>query len=152
MTSGSAEVPENGAQGMVRRVIRGTASSAFDVQFASDRTSSNDGSSIPPTTLLSSLLDQSLTSSSEGECPPFVLPCLLLVLILRSRNNRSSRVGKAAAGTADAEYRKVLDNLIADLLTTVHLPEWPGSQLFLDVLCRYMVRQSLSRFSRSMRT
>ncbi|GAA5994954.1 hypothetical protein JCM5350_007201 [Sporobolomyces pararoseus] len=52
---------------------------------------------------------------------------------------RSSKVGKAAAGTADAEYRKVLDHLIADLLSTLHLPEWPGSELFLTVLSRYLM-------------
>ncbi|GAA5926432.1 cohesin-loading factor complex subunit SCC2 [Sporobolomyces koalae] len=52
---------------------------------------------------------------------------------------RSSKVGKSAAGTADSEYRKVLDNLVVDLLATLHLPEWPGAEVFLGVFCRYMI-------------
>jgi cohesin loading factor subunit SCC2 len=67
---------------------------------------------------------------------------LLLLNYLDSLIYRSSKAGKAASGTADAEYRKVLDHLIADLLSTLHLPEWPGSELFLTVLCRYMVSKT----------
>ncbi|GAA6021361.1 hypothetical protein JCM10207_002022 [Rhodosporidiobolus poonsookiae] len=52
---------------------------------------------------------------------------------------RSAKAVKTASGTADAEYRAVLDHLINDLLATLHLPEWPGAEVLLGVCCRSMM-------------
>ncbi|GAA5844746.1 hypothetical protein JCM11251_002267 [Rhodosporidiobolus azoricus] len=52
---------------------------------------------------------------------------------------RSARAGKTASGTADSEYRAVLDYLITDLLATFHLPEWPAAEILLGVCCRSMM-------------
>ncbi|GAA6060785.1 hypothetical protein JCM10212_005434 [Sporobolomyces blumeae] len=52
---------------------------------------------------------------------------------------RSSKAGKTASGTADSEYRAVLDHLVADLLSTLHLPEWPGAEFLLAVFCRSLM-------------
>ncbi|GJN94290.1 hypothetical protein Rhopal_007364-T1 [Rhodotorula paludigena] len=52
---------------------------------------------------------------------------------------RAAKAGKTTGASADTEYRAVLDNLIADLLATLRLPEWPGSELLLSVLCRSMM-------------
>lgn len=47
--------------------------------------------------------------------------------------------GKAAKSSNDAEYRTILDNLIADLLTVLHWPEWPAASLVLNIISRFMV-------------
>ncbi|GAA5904538.1 hypothetical protein JCM6882_004901 [Rhodosporidiobolus microsporus] len=52
---------------------------------------------------------------------------------------RSAKAGKTASGTADSEYRAVLDHLITDLLATLHLPEWPAAEVLLGVCCRSMM-------------
>lgn len=52
----------------------------------------------------------------------------------------AAKAGKTSGVAADSEYRAVLDHLVADLLATLHLPEWPGSTLLLSTLCRSMVR------------
>ncbi|GAA5948648.1 hypothetical protein JCM10213_003568, partial [Rhodosporidiobolus nylandii] len=52
---------------------------------------------------------------------------------------RAAKAGKTASGTADSEYRAVLDHLISDLLAVLHLPEWPGADVLLGVLCRSMM-------------
>ncbi|GAA5983631.1 hypothetical protein JCM10908_000358 [Rhodotorula pacifica] len=52
---------------------------------------------------------------------------------------RAAKAGKAAGVAADAEYRAVLDHLVSDLLATLHLPEWPGSNILLVTLCRSMM-------------
>lgn len=55
---------------------------------------------------------------------------------------RSCKGGKATAGSAASEYRAVLDNLLSDLLSTLHLPEWPASEILLGVFCRSIVSSS----------
>ncbi|GAA6048643.1 hypothetical protein JCM3770_001996 [Rhodotorula araucariae] len=52
---------------------------------------------------------------------------------------RAAKAGKTTGAAADTEYRAVLDNLIADLLVTLHLPEWPGAEVLLTVFCRSMM-------------
>ncbi|GAA5844309.1 hypothetical protein JCM9279_001763 [Rhodotorula babjevae] len=52
---------------------------------------------------------------------------------------RAAKAGKTTGATADAEYRAVFDHLVADLLATLHLAEWPGSEVLLTVLCRSMM-------------
>ncbi|GAA5875871.1 hypothetical protein JCM1840_002960 [Sporobolomyces johnsonii] len=52
---------------------------------------------------------------------------------------RSCKAGKTASGTADSEYRAVLDHLIGDLLSALRMPEWPGAELLLGVFCRSMM-------------
>ncbi|KAM0792017.1 hypothetical protein ACM66B_007127 [Microbotryomycetes sp. NB124-2] len=52
---------------------------------------------------------------------------------------RSCKVGKAAAGSTESEYRLVLDNLIQDLLNALHLAEWPGSEVLLTSFVRSML-------------
>ncbi|GAA6018662.1 hypothetical protein JCM8202_000602 [Rhodotorula sphaerocarpa] len=52
---------------------------------------------------------------------------------------RAAKAGKTSGVAADSEYRAVLDHLVADLLATLHLPEWPGSTLLLSTLCRSMM-------------
>ncbi|BGP51653.1 Sister chromatid cohesion protein 2 [Rhodotorula kratochvilovae] len=52
---------------------------------------------------------------------------------------RAAKAGKTTGAAADTEYRAVLDKLIADLLATLHLPEWPGAEVLLTVLCRSMM-------------
>ncbi|GAA5984976.1 hypothetical protein JCM11641_005602 [Rhodosporidiobolus odoratus] len=52
---------------------------------------------------------------------------------------RAAKAGKTASGTADSEYRAVLDHLVTDLLAVLHLPEWPGADVLLGVLCRSMM-------------
>ncbi|KAK4330559.1 Sister chromatid cohesion protein 2 [Rhodotorula toruloides] len=47
--------------------------------------------------------------------------------------------GKTTGAAADTEYRAVLDHLVADLLATLRLPEWPGAEVLLTVLCRSMM-------------
>ncbi|TKA56971.1 hypothetical protein B0A53_01372 [Rhodotorula sp. CCFEE 5036] len=51
---------------------------------------------------------------------------------------RAAKAGKTSGVAADAEYRAVLDHLVSDLLATLHLPEWPGSDILLTTLCRSM--------------
>lgn len=58
--------------------------------------------------------------------------------------NRSCKSGKVSSGSTEAEYRIVLDNFIGDLLTTLHLPEWPAAEVLLTVCCRTMVCPCLS--------
>lgn len=55
-------------------------------------------------------------------------------------SHRAAKAGKTSGVAADAEYRAVLDHLVADLLATLHLPEWPGSDILLTTLCRSMVK------------
>lgn len=55
------------------------------------------------------------------------------------RSHRAAKAGKTSGVAADAEYRAVLDHLVSDLLATLHLPEWPGSDILLTTLCRSMV-------------
>ncbi|CDR46094.1 RHTO0S12e00276g1_1 [Rhodotorula toruloides] len=52
---------------------------------------------------------------------------------------RSAKAGKTTGAAADTEYRAVLDHLVADLLATLRLPEWPGAEVLLTVLCRSMM-------------
>ncbi|ORY37374.1 sister chromatid cohesion C-terminus-domain-containing protein, partial [Leucosporidium creatinivorum] len=52
---------------------------------------------------------------------------------------KSCKSGKAASGSTEAEYRAVFDNLITDLLSTLHLPEWPAAELILTVCCKSMM-------------
>ncbi|BGP35332.1 Sister chromatid cohesion protein 2 [Rhodotorula toruloides] len=52
---------------------------------------------------------------------------------------RSAKAGKTTGAAADSEYRAVLDYLVADLLATLRLPEWPGAEVLLTVLCRSMM-------------
>ncbi|GAA5903419.1 hypothetical protein JCM8208_001915 [Rhodotorula glutinis] len=52
---------------------------------------------------------------------------------------RAAKAGKTTGASADTEYRAVFDHLVADLLATLHLAEWPGSEVLLTVLCRSMM-------------
>ncbi|KPV73441.1 uncharacterized protein RHOBADRAFT_55179 [Rhodotorula graminis WP1] len=52
---------------------------------------------------------------------------------------RAAKAGKTTGATADTEYRAVFDHLVADLLATLHLAEWPGAEVLLTVLCRSMM-------------
>ncbi|SGZ29997.1 BQ5605_C052g12586 [Microbotryum silenes-dioicae] len=52
---------------------------------------------------------------------------------------KSSKAGKASSGSIETEYRAVFDNLIADLLVTLHLPEWPAAEIVLHVCCKSML-------------
>ena len=52
---------------------------------------------------------------------------------------RRSGKTKAAKSSNEAEYRAILDNLVADLLTVLYLPEWPAAALLLGVLTRLFV-------------
>ena len=106
---------------------------------SSRRASSHVNTSNQLTILPSSRLVRFLTFSSSGTHSRILFGSPHLRWSDRYDSHSSAKVGKAAAGTADSEYRKVLDNLIADLLSTLHLPEWPGSELFLYVICQYMV-------------
>lgn len=58
----------------------------------------------------------------------------------RFLSRRSAKAGKTTGAAADTEYRAVLDHLVADLLATLRLPEWPGAEVLLTTLCRSMVR------------
>jgi len=51
-----------------------------------------------------------------------------------SRGNKSSH---------DTDYKAILDFFVADLLTVLYQPEWPGASVFLTVLSRVLVRQPL---------
>ncbi|KAI5476699.1 cohesin loading factor subunit SCC2 [Pseudohyphozyma bogoriensis] len=52
---------------------------------------------------------------------------------------RSCKAGKGASGSTESEYRAVFDNVIADLLTTLHLPEWPAAEVLLQVTSSMMI-------------
>ncbi|KAK4046628.1 Sister chromatid cohesion protein 2 [Microbotryomycetes sp. JL201] len=52
---------------------------------------------------------------------------------------RSCKVGKAAVGSTESEYRLVLDNLVQDLLNAFHLAEWPGAEVLLTSFVRSML-------------
>ncbi|SCV73614.1 BQ2448_6044 [Microbotryum intermedium] len=53
---------------------------------------------------------------------------------------KSSKAGKASSGSIETEYRAVFDNLVADLLVTLHLPEWPAAEVVLHVCCKSMLK------------
>ncbi|KAH8915687.1 ARM repeat-containing protein [Atractiella rhizophila] len=52
--------------------------------------------------------------------------------------NKSGKGGKAT-NSNETEYRAVLDNFVADLLTVLHLPEWPAADFVLTLFCRSMI-------------
>ncbi|KAK4701477.1 cohesin loading factor subunit SCC2, partial [Phenoliferia sp. Uapishka_3] len=52
---------------------------------------------------------------------------------------KSCKSGKSASGSTESEYKTVFDNLIADILSTLHLPEWPGAELLLTVCSKSMM-------------
>ncbi|KAL8277535.1 hypothetical protein RQP46_010090 [Phenoliferia psychrophenolica] len=55
--------------------------------------------------------------------------------------SKSCKSGKAASGSTEQDYRNIFDNLVADVLATLHLPEWPGAELLLTVCCKSMMTQ-----------
>jgi len=65
--------------------------------------------------------------------------CSFASALMRSAVHSAAKAGKTTGAAADTEYRAVLDSLIADLLATLHLAEWPGSEVLLTVLCRSMM-------------
>ncbi|KAK4052266.1 Sister chromatid cohesion protein 2 [Microbotryomycetes sp. JL221] len=52
---------------------------------------------------------------------------------------KSCKAGKAVSGSTESEYRLAFDNLIADLLNTLHLAEWPGADVLLASCVRSML-------------
>ena len=52
--------------------------------------------------------------------------------------HRSTKA-KSAKGSNDGEYRAVFDNLISDLLTVLHWPEWPAASFTLNIATRFLV-------------
>lgn len=58
-----------------------------------------------------------------------------IVVFLTQRSGKT----KAAKSSNETEYRAILDNLVADLLTVLYLPEWPAATLLLGVLTRLFV-------------
>ncbi|KZP01340.1 hypothetical protein CALVIDRAFT_492971 [Calocera viscosa TUFC12733] len=58
--------------------------------------------------------------------------------ILQFLVNRSGK-SKTTKDSNEAEYRAILDNFIADLLTVLYSPEWPASSLLLRLACKLMM-------------
>jgi hypothetical protein len=115
----------------------------LDSVAAAHITTSSTGLDLSPSSR-SRYRDRSARRKDDHRFPPptvrsvLSLP-FLFVLTIRSILS-SAKAGKQASGSADTEYRAVLDHLISDLLSTLHLPEWPGAEVLVSTFCRSMVR------------
>jgi len=58
---------------------------------------------------------------------------IILFLTQRSGKNKSTK------NSNETEYRAIFENLLQDLLTILHWPEWPSASFVLTIACKYMV-------------
>lgn len=55
---------------------------------------------------------------------------------------------KGSKSSHDTDYKAVLDFFIADLLSVLYRPEWPGAAVYLTVLSRILVSRTKCLSSR----
>jgi len=56
-----------------------------------------------------------------------------------SELTRRSGTSRGNKNSHDTDYKAILDLFVADLLTVLYRPEWPGASVYLTVLSRVLV-------------